>query len=72
MWSVLPRVVEAAGDVPVLAAGGIGEGRHVARALRLGAQGVSLGTRFVATVEAYVHERHKRRIVEAHASDTIS
>lgn len=71
IWTVLPRVVEAAGPVPVLAAGGIGDGRGIARALKLGAQGVSLGTRFVASSEAWVHERHKQRLVEAGVADTI-
>jgi nitronate monooxygenase len=71
IWEVLPRVVKAAAPVPVLAAGGIGDGRAIARALKLGAQGVSLGTRFVASSEAWVHERHKQRIVEAAATDTF-
>jgi nitronate monooxygenase len=49
LWDVLPRVVEAAGEVPVIAAGGIGDGVGTARALALGAAGAMLGTRFVAT-----------------------
>ena len=48
IWVVLPRAVEVARGVPVLAAGGITDGTSIARALRMGAQGVSLGTRFVA------------------------
>ncbi len=71
IWQVLPRVVEAVAPVPVLAAGGIGDGRGIARALRLGAQGVSMGTRFVASSEAFVHERHKQRIVDADVNDTF-
>jgi nitronate monooxygenase len=71
IWDVLPRVVEAVAPMPVLASGGIGDGVGIARALRLGAQGVSLGTRFVASSEAWVHERHKQRIVEAGVTDTI-
>jgi NAD(P)H-dependent flavin oxidoreductase YrpB (nitropropane dioxygenase family) len=71
IWDVLPRAVEAARGVPVLAAGGITNGTSIARALRMGAQGVSLGTRFVASTEAWVHERHKEKLVEATASDTV-
>jgi nitronate monooxygenase len=71
IWTVLPRAVEAAGDVPVLAAGGMRDGAAIARALRLGAQGVSLGTRFLASTEAFVHERYRERIVAADASDTV-
>jgi nitronate monooxygenase len=71
IWTVLPRAVDAAGDIPVLAAGGMRDGAAIARALRLGAQGVSLGTRFLASTEAYVHERYRERIVAADASDTV-
>lgn len=71
IWDVLPRVVDAAAPVPVLASGGIGDGRGIARALAMGAQGVSLGTRFVASSEAWVHERHKQRLIDAGADDTI-
>ena len=60
-----------AGDVPVLAAGGIANGRGLAAALMLGAQGASLGTRFYASGEAvaepYVHER----LVSATTDDTV-
>src|SRR5262249_2993046 len=52
LWDVLPRVVEAAGVLPVVAAGGIGDGAGIARALALGAAGAMLGTRFVATQES--------------------
>jgi nitronate monooxygenase len=51
--------------------GGIGEGKAFARALRLGAQGVSLGTRFVASDEANVHPEYKARIVASSGADTI-
>lgn len=71
IWQLLPAVVAAVSPVPVLASGGIGDGAGIARALRLGAQGVSLGTRFVASEEAYVHLLHKRRIVESTAEDTV-
>jgi NAD(P)H-dependent flavin oxidoreductase YrpB (nitropropane dioxygenase family) len=59
------------GELPVLASGGIGDGAGVARALRLGAQGVSLGTRFVASDEACIHPAYKQRILQARAEDTV-
>ena len=71
IWKVLPRVVEAAAPVPVLAAGGIGDGRGIARALKMGAQGVSMGTQFVASSEAWAHEEYKHRLIDAAAADTI-
>ena len=48
---LVPQVVDVAGDIPVVAAGGIADGRGLAAALALGAQGVNLGTRFLATTE---------------------
>ena len=71
IWELLPAVVEAVRPVPVLASGAIGDGEGVARALRLGAQAVSLGTRFVASDEAFVHPDYKRRILESGAEDTF-
>ena len=71
VWQLLPRVVDAVAPVPVLASGGIGDGAGIARALELGAQGVSLGTRFVATDEAFIHPLFKRRVVESRAADTV-
>ena len=71
IWELLPAVVEAAAPVPVLASGGIGDGAGVARALRLGAQGVSIGTRFVATDESNALPDYKRRLVESSAEDTV-
>jgi nitronate monooxygenase len=71
IWALLPATVEAVKPLPVLASGGIGDGPGIARALALGAQGVSLGTRFVASDEALVHPAYKRRIVEATAADTV-
>jgi nitronate monooxygenase len=71
IWETLPAAVEALGDVPVLASGGIGNGSGIARALRLGAQGVSLGTRFVASEEAWIHDHYKRRVTGAAATDTF-
>lgn len=68
----LPAIVDAVGDrVPVLAAGGITDGRQVAAALCLGADGVWVGTRMVASAEANVHPEHHRRLVEARGEDTV-
>src|SRR5207248_2494413 len=71
IWELVPATVEAIDPVPVLASGGIGDGAGIARALRLGAQAVSLGTRFVASDEAWVRPEYKRRIVSATAEDTV-
>lgn len=71
IWELLPAVVAAVSPVPVLASGGIGDGAGIARAIRLGAQGVSIGTRFVASDESGGHPEYKRRIVESHARDTV-
>src|SRR5438067_9780153 len=65
IWELLPATVAAVAPVPVLASGGIGDGAGIARAFRLGAQGVSLGTRFLASDESTAHPEYKRRIVEA-------
>jgi nitronate monooxygenase/enoyl-[acyl-carrier protein] reductase II len=71
VWELLPAAVEALRPLPVVAAGGIGDGAGFARALRLGAQGVSLGTRFVCSEEAWCHPVYKRRVVESRAEDTV-
>lgn len=62
--SLIPRVVDAVA-IPVVAAGGIADGRGMAAALALGAEGVQVGTRFVATVENPAHEVYKTAIIEA-------
>ena len=71
LWEMLPQAVRIAGRIPVLASGGIGDGAGIARAFRLGAQGVSLGTRFVASIEAWADPRYKERVVRARADDTV-
>jgi NAD(P)H-dependent flavin oxidoreductase YrpB (nitropropane dioxygenase family) len=71
VWELLPQVIGAVAPLPVLASGGIGDGAGVARALRAGAQGVSLGTRFVASEEAWAHPEYKRRITASTAADTF-
>ena len=68
---LVPQVVDVAGDIPVVAAGGIADGRGLAAALALGAQGVSMGTRFLAIGELAIADEWKRRIVEADALDAV-
>jgi len=68
--ALVPQVVDAV-RVPVVAAGGIADGRGMAAALALGAEGVQLGTRFLASVEAPVHERYKQAILKASDRATI-
>ena len=68
---LVPAVVDVAGDVPVVAAGGIADGRGVAAALALGAQGVSLGTRFLASSEMSIDGSWKERIVAASALEAV-
>lgn len=63
-FSLVPQVVDAV-SIPVIAAGGIVDARGVAAALALGASGVQLGTRFVATVECCAHPAYKQALVEA-------
>ena len=67
---LVPRVVDAV-DAPVVAAGGIADGRGVAAALTLGADGAWLGTRFVATEEANVVDDYRDRVTAAEATDTV-
>jgi enoyl-[acyl-carrier protein] reductase II len=71
MVSLVPAVVDAVGPTPVIAAGGLTDGRGLAAALALGASGVWMGTRFVATLEAHAHDNYKRKIVEAGEDSTI-
>jgi nitronate monooxygenase len=67
----VPAVVDIAGSVPVLAAGGIADGRCLAAALVLGAAGAVIGTRFEATHEALISAEEAKAIVAAGADDTI-
>lgn len=68
----VPAVVDAVGDrALVLAAGGITDGRQVAAALCLGADGVWVGTRLVASQEAQVHAEHHRRLLSAQGENTV-
>lgn len=68
---LVPAVIDAVGDIPVVAAGGIADGRGLAAVLMLGAEGAWLGTRFVASREAIDAEWKKRRAVQAGTDDTI-
>lgn len=66
---LVPQVVDAV-NIPVIAAGGIADGRGVAAAFMLGAKGVQLGTHFVVTDESIVHENYKDRIIKAKDIDS--
>lgn len=66
-----PQVADAV-DIPVVAAGGIADGRGVAAAFMLGASGVQMGTRFLAAEECHVHPNYKRRVLKAQDIDTIT
>jgi nitronate monooxygenase len=68
-WVLLPRAAEAL-KIPFVASGGVGTGSQLAAALALGADGVNLGTRFIATREAPVHQNVKDAIVAASELDT--
>jgi NAD(P)H-dependent flavin oxidoreductase YrpB (nitropropane dioxygenase family) len=68
---LLPMMVKAVAPIPVLCAGGIADGRGLAAALALGAEGVLLGTRFMATPEAPIHPNFKQAIVESDGHDTV-
>jgi enoyl-[acyl-carrier protein] reductase II len=67
---LVPQVIDAV-DVPVIAAGGIADGRGLAAALALGAAGIQMGTRFICTVECQAHDNYKHRILEAHDRATL-
>lgn len=66
---LVPQVVDAV-TIPVIAAGGIADGRGIAAALMLGAKGVQMGTRFVVTRECQVHENYKEKVIKAKDIDT--
>src|SRR5215217_7917684 len=69
--TLVPQVVDAVSPIPVVAAGGIFDGRGIAAALMLGAVGVNLGTRFIATKEAPAPEEWKQAIAQAKSEDEI-
>ena len=69
--ALVPQVVDAVAPIPVLAAGGVADGRGLAGALALGAAGANVGTRFLASSEAGIEEDWKRRIVAIEAEEAV-
>jgi NAD(P)H-dependent flavin oxidoreductase YrpB (nitropropane dioxygenase family) len=70
-FTITPQVADAV-DIPVIAGGGITDGRGIVAALALGAEGVYMGTRFIATKECPVHENYKQAILQAGDTATVS
>jgi len=68
---LIPQVVDAV-DIPVIAAGGIADGRGLVAALALGAQAIQMGTRFICTTECTVHENYKKAILKARDRSTMT
>ena len=68
-FALIPQVVDVV-SIPVIAAGGIADGRGMAAAFMLGAEGIQMGTRFVAAKEARVHDAYKERIIKAKDIDS--
>ncbi|WP_075617832.1 NAD(P)H-dependent flavin oxidoreductase [Paenisporosarcina indica] len=69
-FTLIPQIVKCV-EIPVVAAGGIGDGKGLAAALMLGASGVQIGTRLIATQEAPFHEKYKQSLVNASDTETI-
>ncbi len=69
--ALVPQVCDAV-SIPVLAAGGIADGRGVAASFMLGASGVQCGTRFLTALECTIHENYKKRVLKARDIDTIT
>lgn len=68
--ALVPQVVDAV-SIPVIAAGGIGDGRGIAAAFCLGAEGVQMGTRFLTAHECAVHSAYKQKVIGAKDTDTV-
>jgi NAD(P)H-dependent flavin oxidoreductase YrpB (nitropropane dioxygenase family) len=68
---LVPAMVDAVSPAPVVAAGGIADGRGLAAALALGAAGAWIGTRFLVSHEAAIHPRYRERVLQANESDTV-
>lgn len=68
---LIPELIQKFPNIPVIAAGGIANGKGVYDAIQLGAVGVSVGTRFIATTEANVSDEYKKAIVDAKAKDIV-
>ena len=69
--ALVPALVDAVAPLPVVAAGGIADGRGMAAALALGASGVWIGTRFLGSAEVRLHPRYRERLLDASATDTV-
>jgi NAD(P)H-dependent flavin oxidoreductase YrpB (nitropropane dioxygenase family) len=70
-FSLIPQVVDACGDIPVLAAGGVATGRHIAASYALGAQGVWLGTAWLTTHEHALQDVLVGKLLAAGSDDTV-
>lgn len=68
--ALLPQIVDAV-DVPVIAAGGIGDSRGIVAAFAMGAQGVQMGSRFVVSQECIAHENYKKAVLKAKDRSTV-
>jgi enoyl-[acyl-carrier protein] reductase II len=69
-FALIPQLVDSV-KIPVIAAGGIADGRGILAAFALGAEGVQIGTRFAVTVESSAHQNYKDKVVEAKDNDTV-
>lgn len=69
-FTLIPQIAKSV-SIPVLAAGGIADGKGLAAAIMLGAAGVQLGTRFIATAEAPFHDNYKQRLIDAEDNETV-
>jgi len=67
---LIPQIRDAV-DIPLIAAGGIGDGRAMCAAFALGAEGVQIGSRFVASVESSAHQNFKQRVIDSKEGDTV-
>lgn len=70
-FTMIPQIADVV-NIPVIAGGGIGDGRGLIAALALGAEGVYMGTRFIATKESPAHQNWKELLVRSEASDTVA
>ena len=71
LTSLVPQIVDIAGDIPVLAAGGVATGRHVLAALAMGAQGVWMGTAWLTTTEYRIQDALRQKLLAAGSDDTV-